>query len=53
MEKLKFYDLKARKAFMSDKYQTVSKKVRGRTVTFAKTTAPSGISSTRILSNKK
>ena len=45
MKKLKFYDLKARKTFMSDKYKTVTKKGRR----FAVAKAPSGIESWRIL----
>jgi len=45
MEKLKFYDLKGRKSFMSDKYRKVKKSGR----LFAVCKAPSGIESWRIL----
>ena len=46
--KLKFYDLKARKAFTTDKYKPVVKSGRK----FAVATAPSGIKSWRILGKK-
>lgn len=49
MEKLKFYDLKAKKKFMSDKYKKVEKKGR----IFAVTKAPSGIESWRIIGMAK
>jgi len=49
MEKLNFYDLKAKKKFMSDKYKTVVKKGRH----FAVCEAPSGCQSWRIISSKK
>lgn len=52
-EALRFYDLKKKKKFVTSNYRTFTKKVRGRTVKFAKTTAPSGSVSTRIISNKK
>ena len=45
MEKLSFYDLKAKKKFTTDKYRTVTKKGRK----FAVAKAPSGIESWRIL----
>jgi len=45
MEKLNFYDLKARKKFSTDKYEVVVKKGRK----FAVADAPSGIKSWRIL----
>lgn len=45
MPKLKFYDLKARKSFHTDKFKTVVKKGRK----FAVATAPSGIKSWRII----
>lgn len=48
MEKLNFYDLKAKKKFMSDKYKFVERKGRR----FAVTTAPSGAESWRIVSKK-
>jgi len=49
MEKLKFYDLKAKKAFTSDKYKLVTKKGRN----FAVCKAPSGVDSYRIVAKKK
>lgn len=45
MKKLKFYDLKTKKSFMSDKYEI--KIIKGRK--YAVTTSPSGIKSSRIL----
>lgn len=45
MEKLKFYDLRAKKAFHSDKW----KKVKKGKMMFAVTKAPSGVMSWRIL----
>lgn len=45
MEKLKFYDLRDRKSFMSDKYRIVRKKGRK----FAVCIAPSGVQSYRII----
>lgn len=45
VEKLNFYDLKAKKKFESNKYKIVVKKGRR----FAVTTAPSGIQSWRIV----
>jgi len=49
MEKLKFYDLKAKKAFISDKYKLVTKKGRN----FATCVAPSGVTSFRIVAKPK
>lgn len=49
MEKLNFYDLKAKKKFESNKYKIVVKKGRS----FAVTKAPSGCQSWRIVSTKK
>ena len=49
MDKLKFYDLKARKAFISNKYKLVTKKGRN----FAIAKAPSGCDSYRIVAKKK
>jgi hypothetical protein len=46
MEKLKFYDLKGKKSFMSDKYKLVVKKGRK----FAVAKAPSGNDAWRIVS---
>jgi len=45
MKKLKFYDLKAKRSFKTDKYAIRVKKGRR----FAVATAPSGISAWRIL----
>lgn len=50
---VRFFDLRTKKSFDTDKFKTFTRQVRGRTVTFAKTTAPSGVASVRILSNKK
>ena len=50
-KKLKFYDVKAKKKFTTDKYKTVTKK-NPRTkikMKFAVAKAPSGIESWRIL----
>ncbi len=47
MPKLKFFDLKARKTFTTDKFTIVTKNGRR----FAKTTAPSGVTSMRIVAN--
>jgi len=44
--KLKFYDVKAKKSFMTDKYKMVTKKGRK----FAVAKAPSGIEAYRIVS---
>ena len=49
MEKLSFYDLKAKKKFTSDKYEIVTKKGRR----FAVCEAPSGIKSWRIMGMAK
>ena len=48
-EKLKFYDLRKKKAFMTDKYKFVMKKGRR----YAVTTAPSGCASWRIVGSGK
>ena len=48
-EKLKFYDLKGKKSFTTDKYTMVTKKGRR----FAVAKAPSGIDSWRILGAAK
>jgi hypothetical protein len=47
--KLKFYDLKKKKAFSTDKYKLVVKKGRH----FAVATAPSGIPAWRIVASPK
>jgi len=49
MPKLKFYDVKAKKAFTSDKYKYVTKKGRK----FAVAKAPSGIMAWRIVGKAK
>ena len=46
--KLKFYDVKAKKSFQTDKYKTVTKKGRR----FAVTTSPGGTKAYRILGKK-
>jgi hypothetical protein len=52
LEKLKFYDVKGKKKFTSDKYKYVTKKTKRGPVRFAVTKAPSGIESWRIVSRK-
>ncbi len=52
MPKLKFYDLKKRKNFTTDKYEFTSKKTKRGIVYFAVATAPSGIESYRIVSKE-
>ena len=49
MEKLNFYDLKAKKKFESNKYKIVVKKGRN----FAVTKAPSGCQAWRIIGSAK
>lgn len=48
MPKLKFYDVKSKKSFSTDKYTFVTKSGRK----FAVAKAPSGIMAYRIVSNK-
>ena len=48
VDKLKFFDLRAKKAFTTDKYEVVVKKGRR----FAVCTAPSGVTSYRIVGKK-
>jgi len=50
MPKLKFYDVKKKKGFTSDKFRLMSKKTRGGMRYFAVTKAPSGVESYRIVS---
>lgn len=52
MEKLKFYDLKGKKGFYSDKYEFLKKKnpKTNRIVYFVKCKAPSKMDSYRIVS---
>jgi len=47
-EKLKFYDLKARKAFETNQYDLKKKMVKGKERTFAVADAPSGMKSWRV-----
>ncbi|MHA1476570.1 MAG: hypothetical protein ACTSPU_00070 [Promethearchaeota archaeon] len=49
--KLKFYDLKKKKAFTTDKYKVVTRKVKGNTRKFAVADAPSGIKAWRIIAS--
>ena len=49
-EKLKFYDVKGKKKFSSDKYKFVTKKTKRGPVRFAVSKAPSGIEAWRIVS---
>lgn len=49
LERLKFYDVKGKKKFMSDKYKIVVRKGRR----FAVASAPSGIKAWRILGMAK
>jgi hypothetical protein len=49
MEKLKFYDVKGKKSFTSDKYKLVTKSGRN----FAVCKAPSGIDAYRIVAKPK
>ncbi len=49
-QNLKFYDLKKRKSFYTDKYKVFSKKSIKGTRYFAETTSPSGTKSTRLIS---
>ena len=50
MPRLKFYDLRKRKSFMSDKYTLISKRTKRGMRYFAIATAPSKIKSWRIVS---
>jgi len=47
---LKFYDLRKRKSFTTDKYKIVSKRTKRGTTYFAVAVAPSGVQSYRIVS---
>jgi len=51
MPKLKFYDMKVKKAFTTDKYVFISKKTKAGMRYFAIATAPSGVKAYRIVSN--
>ncbi len=50
MPKLKFYDVKGKKTFYSDKYNLVVKRTKAGNRKFAVTDAPSGIKAWRIVS---
>ncbi|KKM00528.1 hypothetical protein LCGC14_1803470 [marine sediment metagenome] len=50
MHKLKFYDLKRRKSFTTDKYRLTSKRTKSGMRYFAVTKAPSKTESWRIVS---
>lgn len=50
MPVLKFFDVKARKGFSTDKYRFVVKKVRGNARYFAVAASPSGSDAWRIVS---
>jgi hypothetical protein len=52
-EKLKFYDVKGKKKFSSDKYKKVTKNTKRGKVQFAVAKAPSGIEAWRILGRPK
>ena len=52
MPKLKFYDVKGKKSFYSDKYKLVVKRTKSGNRKFAVADAPSGIKSWRIVSMK-
>lgn len=50
MPVLKFYDVKAKKAFNTDKYKLISKMTKGGVRYFAVTDGPSGKKAYRIVS---
>ncbi len=50
MPSLRFYDVKGKKKFMSDKYKLTSKKTKTGMRYFAVSNAPSGIKAWRIVS---
>jgi len=52
MEKLKFYDLKKKKGFTTDKFKLKTKKTKAGIRHFAIAKAPSGIESWRIISKQ-
>ena len=52
MPQLKFYDLKAKKSFTTDKYRIVSKSTKRGIKYFAVAKAPSGVDSYRIVSKE-
>lgn len=50
MPKIKFYDVKGKKSFTSDKYKLITKKTKAGMRYFAIAKAPSGIQAYRIVS---
>jgi hypothetical protein len=53
-QKLKFYDIKAKKSFETDKYEVVEKQTARGPMMFAVTTSPyTGIKVYRLLGKKK
>ena len=52
MPKLKFYDVKGKRSFTSDKYRFIKKNTRAGVRYFAISKAPSGIDSYRIVSKE-
>jgi len=52
MPKLKFYDLKSRKNFETDKFRITSKRTKRGVTYFAVTISPSGVESWRIVSKE-
>lgn len=52
MKKLKFYDLRKRKSFMTNKYKFTSKRTKRGMVYFAVAKSPSGTPSYRIVSKQ-
>jgi hypothetical protein len=52
MQTLKFYDLKRKKSFMSNKYKFTSKKTKGGMRYFVIATSPSGVPSYRIVNKE-
>ncbi|KKL13688.1 hypothetical protein LCGC14_2523230 [marine sediment metagenome] len=54
MPKLKFFDVKAKESFETDKFTKFERKVKGGTIVFAQTKSPlTGIKATRIIGRKK
>ena len=51
MPVLKFFDVKRKKGFSTDKFKFVGKKVNGKIRHFAVAKAPSGIEAWRVVSN--
>lgn len=54
MQKLKFYDIKAKQAFETEKYEVVEKQTAKGVMLFAVTTSPyTGVKVFRLLGRKK